>query len=205
VVSRARLPVTVVTASGLEYSKARRALGASVEVLRAGIALRERADRIDGIAISCGVAGALVSGLPTGTVLVPQRAATMDGVVRACDTAMSERLRAAAHELGCEPVDADLLTSATLVRGAERSRWAARGYAAVDMETALIDADAIACVRVVLDTPEHEISAAWLSPVRAALTPAAWRDLPFLLREAPRCAALAAAVIARAIGSGEAR
>ena len=83
--------------------------------------------------------------------------------------------------------------------GAERRRWAVRGAVAADMETGLLDAARLATVRVVLDTPDRELGAAWLRPATALLPPAAWRQLPWLAREAPRCARLAAAVLAEMV------
>jgi hypothetical protein len=62
------------------------------------------------------------------------------------------------------------------------------------METGLLHAPRVACVRVILDTPLREISPAWGNPARALLDVRAWRDLPFLMREGPRCAAVAARV-----------
>ena len=85
------------------------------------------------------------------------------------------------------------------MRGAERTRYGDLGFAGVDMETALIDAPKIAAVRVILDTPTRELSEAWLSPLRVLVTPSAWSELPWLMREAPRLSRLAARVIASAL------
>jgi hypothetical protein len=78
---------------------------------------------------------------------------------------------------------------------------AERGCAAVDMETGRISAPRLAAVRVVLDTPEREISAVWDRPLRAALRPGVWREAMWLWREAPRCARRAAAVVAAGLRS----
>ncbi len=126
-----------------------------------------------GVAISCGLAGGLRADLPTGTIVIPSAVATSDGLAIACDAAWTARLRDAALRLGYAFVDAALLTSDTLVVGDQRGAWAARGFAAVDMETARIPAPAIAAVRVVLDTPQRELSPDWLNPSRAMRQPEA--------------------------------
>jgi len=118
-------------------------------------------------------------------------------------TAYVEAFAGGARSLGIEPLFDPLLTAGTIVNGTERAQWAARGYAAVDMETGLISAPRVAAVRVVLDTPEHELSAEWRTPLRAMLDPRNWPQAVWLAREAPRAAALAARVVARAQGIGE--
>jgi hypothetical protein len=165
--------------------------------VQCGIAAK-RSRNFGEIAISCGLAGGLRNDLPTGTVVIPRRVRRPDGTMLTFDLELSESLRAAAQRLGHVPVDGPLLTSKTLVHGSERTRWADE-YVAVDMETGLISAKRVACVRVILDTPEREISPAWLKPVQAIFAPSAWRDLPFLAREGQRCARMAAEVIAAAL------
>lgn len=193
--------VVVVAATGVEAKALRRSLPAE-RVYESGIALaRGKVPPCD-LAISAGLAGALRTGLATGTVLVPRRIGTAGGAVRECDRAFVERALAAARARGFDVCDEPLLTAERLVHGAERARWARSGFAAVDMESALIDAPSVACVRIVLDTPEREISPAWEHAWRVFLTPAAWRDLPFLAREGPKCAARSAQVIAAALASG---
>lgn len=190
--------VTIVTATGVEYAAARKAAPAGVRVVQAGIALARTRD-FGEIAISCGLAGALRRDLPTGTVLVPRSVGRPDGTTLECDAEIVAALCEAAQRLGHHPVDAPLLTSENLVHGSERATWAPR-YAAVDMETGLITASRVACVRVVLDTPQREISPVWLHPARAIAHPRAWGDLPFLAREGPRCARIAAQIAAAALG-----
>ena len=189
----------VVTATAAEARAARRVLAADVNVVEGGIALRRRS-RFDTAAISCGLAGGLQRGVTTGTILIPDAVRTPDGRETLCDAYLTRALRDAARELGYESLDAPMLTSEDLIHGTARETWAAQGFAGVDMETALIEAPRVACVRVVLDTPEREISPRWLYPATAMLYPQAWRDLPFLIREGPRCAARAADVIAAALG-----
>lgn len=189
--------LTIVAATSVEARAVRSAAPANVRVVECGIALSKGA-AFDGLAISCGLAGGLRDDLPTRTVLIPKRVGRPDGTQVACDPRAVEALTAAAHELGYLPVHEPPITAGSLVHGPERALWAQRGYAGVDMETGLLRASRIACVRVVLDTPSREISPAWLHPLRALLQPSAWRDLPFLMREGPRCSAMAAAVAARA-------
>lgn len=175
----------------------RRFTADGVSVVECGIALAKHT-AFEDLAISCGLAGGLRAGLPTGTVLVPLRVRRPDGSELQCDPAAVDALAAAASRLGYTVVHDPVVTSETLVHGAERARWAAQGYAGVDMETGLIAAPRIACVRVVLDTPQKEISPAWLQPARAMLQPRAWLDLPFLMREGPRCSQIAAKIAAQA-------
>lgn len=170
-----------------------------MRVVEAGIALaKQRA--VGDVAISCGLAGGLRGDVPTGTVLVPSRVRRPDGTQFECDTELVQGLRTIAERLGYPVVTDPLVTSATFVSGAERSRWAAQGYAGVDMETGLLRAPRVACVRVVLDTPGREISPAWLHPATAFLHPRAWLDVPFLIREGPRCSRIAARIVAAAAG-----
>jgi hypothetical protein len=168
-----------------------------VRVVECGIAANRSRD-FGEIAISCGLAGGLRRDLPTGTVVIPQYVRRPDGTMLTCDLELSALLRNAAHSLGHVSVDDPLLTSKTLLHGSERAKWADE-YAAVDMESGLITATHVACVRVILDTPQREISPAWLKPTQAMLTPRAWRDLPFLAREGQRCARVAAEIIAAAL------
>lgn len=188
--------ITIVTATSVEARAARKALP-SLRVVEAGIGLR-RGVKVDGIAISCGLAGGLRRDLPTGTIVIPRIVRRPDGTTLPCDAELTERLSEAAHELGYEPVNEPLLTSVSLIHGDARAIYAGE-FAAVDMETGLIHAERVACVRVILDTPLREISPAWLNPRTAMFQPRAWSDLPFLAREGPRCAAIAASVIACAL------
>lgn len=187
----------VVTATRLETRAVRRALPGA-RLIRAGVSLSRLRGPLVGPVVTCGLAGALRQGVATGTVLVPKSVIRPDGAALNCDPALVEALVAAARRLGLEPVQGPMLTSQTLVMGGQRGEWAERGCVGADMETGLLDEGRVASVRVVLDTPEHELSAVWQHPARAILQPRAWAELPWLLREAPRCARLAADVLALA-------
>jgi hypothetical protein len=147
--------------------------------------------------ISCGLAGGLRDDLPTGTVVIPRDVRRPDGTMLHCDHELTESLIAGARSLGIEPVVENILTAASVVVGAERKRWANDGYAAADMETGLLNGR-VAAVRVILDTPLRELSPDWLTPALAMLKPWNWPQAIWLGREAPRCARLAARVIAAA-------
>ena len=197
--------VTVVAATGLEARAVRGALHAAgllaVRVVRSGIGLsRTGGSGLGAIVVTCGLAGGIDPGLESGTVLIPAAIMRPDGEACACDPELVEALRRAARSLGQEPESGPLVTSATLVSGEMRAALARTGAVAVDMETGLIEAERLATVRVVLDTPARELSDAWLAPLRAATTPSAWAELPWLLLDAPRFARRAATILARALG-----
>jgi len=111
-----------------------------------------------------------------------------------------ERLHDAAKRLQLRSISASLLTSPTLVVGPERARWAAQGWEAVDMETAVLFALArqVAAVRVVLDSPKHELSPEWQRSWRAALRPRHWMEAARLAPSAASQALLAARVVREA-------
>jgi 4-hydroxy-3-methylbut-2-enyl diphosphate reductase len=189
--------VTIVAATGLEAGAARRAVP-GVRVVRAGVGLSRLTGRgtgagLGGAVVVCGLAGSLRAGLGIGTVLVPERLCGPGGGERACDPELAAALVAGARRLGLEPERGPLATTRELVVGPAREAWAARGCVAADMESGLLEAEQVAVVRVVLDTPERKLSV-------ARLRPAAWRELPWLAREGPRCARLAAAVLAAGLG-----
>lgn len=190
--------LVVLTATRMEAKAARRELP-SVRVVEAGVALCKHREPFAGPVVSCGLAGGLRHEHETGTVLVPRSVALGDGPARACDPDLVDALAAAARAIGLTPVLDPLVTASEIVRGEERQRWAERGFAAVDMETALVRAPRLAAVRIVLDTPLRELSEDWLHPATAVLKPRNWPEMLWLAREAPRCAARAARVVARAL------
>jgi hypothetical protein len=174
----------------------------SARIVQAGIALADLRESLGEIVVSCGLAGALRSGLPTGTVLIPRTVRKPGGATLECDAELVDRFAASARRLGVEPCFEPLVTAATIVHGDARASWAAQGFAAVDMETGLIDAPRVAAVRVVLDTPEREISEDWRTPIVAMLKPWNWPQALWLAREAPRAAEVAARVVAGGCGLG---
>jgi hypothetical protein len=189
----------VLAATGLEAAAVRRhAHGATV--IETGVALvKLPAGARYGSAISCGLAGALREGLPTASVVIPEWVGTTSGESIPCDPALTARLRATARELGYSVVEDPILTSSGLVVGEDRAQWARRGFAAVDMESARIPANAIAVVRVILDTPLRELSPEWINPMRAFMNPKNWRQGMWLAHEGPRCAEIAAKVVGSAL------
>lgn len=185
----------------IEARAVRRALPAA-RVLRAGVALsRLSALDLDRTVVTCGLAGSLRSDVPTGTVLIPSIVLRPGGGRLVCDSGLVGALATGASRLGLTPEHRPMVTSRTLVVGAERQAWAERGCAAADMETGLLWAARVATVRVVLDTPECELSRAWQHPLTAVWRPHAWGELPWLAREGPRCARLAAEVLAAALSA----
>jgi len=195
-----RRRLVIVTATALEAKAVRRALP-DVRVYEAGIGLSklsgERFENVDSV-ISCGLAGGLRERLASGTVLIPAEVGRPDGTVMRCDAALVAALTRAARNLGHEVLADPLLTSGSIVRGAERRIWASAGYAGVDMETGELPTPRVAAVRVVLDTPERELRADWLHPSRALSDPRNWPEALWLAREAPRYARQAAAIVAAA-------
>lgn len=187
---------TAIAATLLEARALRRA-APKARIIKCGIAL-SRCDpaALGSTVISCGLAGGLRADLATGSVVVPARVRRPNGEEFACDATLHARLLAAARALGYEPVVTPLLTSATVVGGSERERWASRGYAAVDMESGLLVTPRVAVVRVILDTPQRELSPAWRKPAAALCDPRLWPQAFWLAHEAPRCARIAAEIAA---------
>ena len=196
-----RTAVTFIAATALECKALRRELPGA-RIVETGIALEKVRAGFGDIVVSCGLAGGLRTDLPTGTLLIPHEVRRPDGSMVQCDPELVEAFAQSARRLGIEPVLDSLVTAGVIVRGPARAHWAAQGYAGVDMETGLISAVRVAAVRVVLDTPQHEISGDWRKPLRAMLKPWNWPQAFWLAREAPRAAALAARVVGEAQGIG---
>jgi hypothetical protein len=187
--------VVIVAATSVECKPLRRALP-EARIVLTGVGLANLREDLGDTVLSCGLAGGLRKDLPTGTLLLPRKVRRPGGGTLQCDEALVEALAIGARTLGVEPVFDPLLTAESIVNGAARTYWARQGYAGVDMETGRLTASRVAAVRVILDTPESEISADWAVPWRALLKPANWPQARWLAREAPRAAALAAAVVA---------
>jgi hypothetical protein len=193
--------ITFVAATALEYNALRRVLPGA-RIVQAGIALADLREPLGDTVVTCGLAGGLRADLPTGTLLIPREVRRPDGDTLRCDDELVEALTQGARSLGIEPVFDALLTSDSIVNGAAREMWAAQGYAGVDMETGRIAAPRVAAVRVVLDTPQRELSAEWRTPLRAMLKPRNWPQAAWLAREAPRAARRAALVLGATQGIG---
>ena len=195
--------VTVVVAMRSEGRPVQR-LVPGLRLIHAGIGLSSLGGApATSVVISAGLAGGLDPALQSGTVVVPAEVAAEDGRRLRCDPAWSAALEAASRSLGFPTVTAPLLSAAALVTGPGRGPWFARGFAAVDMESALLAATAerFAAVRVVIDTPTREISPAWVNPRRAALDPRNWREAAWLARATPRLTRRAAEVLAAAVAT----
>jgi hypothetical protein len=190
--------IAVLAATPLEASSAKREL-AAIPVYETGIALSRYDGAGIGMAISCGLAGGLRDDVPSGAVLIPSEVVSMNEKRRRCDPGTVQALSDAARSLGIEPLSEPMLTADTIVRGAERMRWAQRGYCGVDMESAAIRADSLAVVRVVLDTPQQELSADWERPFSAIMRPWNWPQAVWLARFAPGYARLAAKIVHTAL------
>ena len=190
--------IVLIAATELEVRALRRELPGGA-IVKTGVALGDLRAPLGDTVLSCGLAGGLRADLPTGTLLLPREVRRPDGRTLHCDAELVEALAAAARALGLEPVFAPLLTAERIVHGAARAHWAGEGYAAVDMETGRLDAGRVAAVRVVLDTPAHELSRDWERPLAAMLKPWNWPQAMWLAREAPRAARLAARVAAQGI------
>ena len=151
--------------------------------------------------LSVGLGGALTEEHAPGTVVVPDRVAGEDGAGWTTDPAWSEALRAASLRLGFPTAAGAIVSTAKVVTGSERTALARQGFDAVDMESAAVAARVprLAVLRVILDTPAHEISPRWSRPGLAALDPRLWPQGYWLARNSPRFAARAAAVLAEAL------
>lgn len=171
-------------------------------VIEAGVALSHR-ERVEGhtTVISCGLAGGLHHHHATGTVVIPYEVLRTDGTTLRCDVELVEALIRAARARGIEGVTDPIVTTTQIINGDQRRAWSERGYAAVDMETGLLNAPRVAAVRVVLDTPLRELSEEWLRPARALLNPSLWPEAIWLARHGPRCAALAAEIVRDALAA----
>ena len=191
----------MVTALRLEERAIRRAVP-RLRVVRVGVGLNSTEPiEATGVVLSVGLGGALTEELAPGTVVVPDHVANEAGERWTTDPAWSDALRATSQRLGFPTAAGALVSTAEVVTGAGRTALAQQGYAAVDMESAAIAAQVtrLAVLRVVLDTPSHEISPRWSRPALAAIDPRLWPQAFWLARNSPRFAARAAAVLAEVL------
>lgn len=159
---RGRLPGALVLRSGMGAARGR---AAALTISRVPF---------EALAV-VGFCGAASGDLLPGDVVVASEVRGPDGVYR-CET---EVMVAALGALGAARVRVGPVAGADhLVRGAERSKLAAEGALAADMESAWLAPAAagrpLAVVRVVLDTPARELSRP-LATAGGAVT--AWRTL----------------------------
>jgi hypothetical protein len=148
--------------------------------------------------VTCGLAASLLPQITPGTVVVPDAVALGESDPHPCEPELQAAFLRAAEALGYEAVAGTLVTVPSVVVGSARVRWARLGYIAADMETGLVAAAGrrVAAVRVVLDSPTHEVSERWERPAGVVLHPQVWPELLRLSRQAPRFALRAARVLA---------
>lgn len=189
--------VEILAPTLLEYWAVRRTLPHARSNWTGVRLTRWKGTRQGSMVIVCGLAGALTTGLNPGTILVPEQIGFVDGRTMPCDPELVQALMTAAHSLHFQPHTGPLLTSQSLIVGDARRDWSQHGFVAADMETGLLAEQSlrVATIRVVLDSPEHGISPAWLHPTTALLQPPLWRELFWLARAAPQYALRAAQVL----------
>jgi len=110
-------------------------------------------------------------------------------------------LQRAAESVGFPVETGPVVSTPAMVTGSDRATWAARGHIAVDMESARAAATAhrFGVLRVILDAPSRELSAAWADPGRAIRNPANWGEAIWLAVTGPRYSLRAGAVLAAAL------
>lgn len=191
---------TVIAATRLEARAARRRLPGA-DVVEVGIACSHGIPTWNGVAVVVGLCGANAPMRP-GTLAIPRSVSMPDGEPLDCDQSMVDRLVAGARSLGLRADTSPMLTSPVLVTGDARRRWADLGFPTTDMEAGLIlQQGPAAVVRVVLDTPEHELSTDLQRITPATFLPTRWPELLWLARTAPGAAELAAEVVRAGLSS----
>jgi nucleoside phosphorylase len=188
-------PVHIICAMGVEAWGVRRR-ARDVSVVQVGIGGRPPS-AMSGIVISAGLCGGLLPEQRPGTVVIPSQVVDEQGVRHACDPGVVAALERATRYLRFPMTGGSLVTTSGLVTGAARGTWAGRGHVAVDMESAAVaeSAQRFAVLRVILDTPTHELSAAWDVPARALRHPANWGQAIWLGINAPRFSLRVGAVL----------
>jgi 4-hydroxy-3-methylbut-2-en-1-yl diphosphate reductase len=176
------MTLTVAAALRLEARAVRRGLTASPVVVT-GMGPRRAqlyAPRLGGrgpLAV-VGLCGALRPGLAAGTAVVATEVRAADGSVAKLVLPSAPALANELRREGFNVVEAALVSSTRIVRGPGRAGLGETGAVAADMESAWlldalvrrrVDPRGLAAVRVVLDTPEHELwSAATAGSLRVA-------------------------------------
>jgi uridine phosphorylase len=188
-------PVQAICAMGVEAWGVRRR-ARHVRVVQVGIGGRPPAPML-GIVISAGLCGGLLPDQKPGMVVIPTQVVDERGVIHACDPGVVAALERAARYLRLAVVSGSLISTTGMITGAARGRWAGRGHVAVDMESAAAaeTAQRFAALRVILDTPSRELSAAWAAPARAVRQPSNWSEAIWLGINAPRFALRVGAVL----------
>jgi nucleoside phosphorylase len=187
--------VVAVCAMGIEAWGVRRRAH-HVRVVEVGIGGRPAA-ALPGIVISAGLCGGLVPGQVPGTVVIPSEVVDEHGATHACDPGVVAALTKAALYLRYAVAGGSMVSTSAMVTGSGRETWANRGYVAVDMESAAVaeSASRFGVLRVILDTPDHELSDAWAAPARAIRQPSNWGEAVWLGVNAPRYALRVGAVL----------
>lgn len=196
-----RSPITVITATWLETCLTKLVLRHFARVIHVGVGATRRLEQSSAPIIVCGLAGALAPTLRPGTLVIPSSVGSAAGEHVACDPTLTAKLRSAARIAGHETVDGPVLAAPRLVTGEDRNRWAREGFVAVEMESGelLRRGHRLAIVRVVLDTPERELSAHWQQPWSALKHPRVWPEAMRLAVDAPRATLRAARVVKLAL------
>lgn len=171
-------------------------------MIRSGIGVRTLGSHpAHAVLLSLGLGGGLTAELEPGTVVVPDVIGNEDGERWNCDAAWAGALREAAQRLRLPVAAGALVATERIVTGRDRATWAERGYSAADMESATVAGRVprAAALRVILDTPAHEISPRWRHPAGALIDPRLWAQGVRLMRTAPRFANRAALVLAETL------
>jgi hypothetical protein len=153
--------------------------------------------------VVCGLAGSLVAALKPGTVVIPSAVADALGNVVECDPSLSSRLVRAARELGFEPSTLPLITLPLMATGSVREQWQSHGFGAADMESAHFAGAGtrLAVVRVIIDSPEQELSDEWIRPLTIVFRRSRWGEALRLALTAPQYALRAAQVVGRGLAT----
>ncbi len=170
--------VLAVCAMGVEAWGVRRR-ARDVRVLQVGIGGAAQPGAAP-VVISAGLCGGLLPDQNQARWSSPPRWWTSQGTTHVCDPAVVASLVRAAGYLRLPMTEGSIITTTHVVTGPTRGMWAARGHVAVDMESAALAAVAprFGALRVILDTPRHELSPAWENPARAVRDPLNWKRRP---------------------------